>query len=149
MTRAAAVDAKVCVDATFGPPPLQDLLEYADAVIHSATKFFGGHSDVLAGVVSLKSPELLQPLLNVQERSGLFPGELECRLLCHSLPTLPVRVLTATASACLVADFLTTAPHVVRVYHPSLPSHPRQDLAMPGYAVEATTPLTNHKIDRV
>lgn len=154
---AHTVGARVLVDATFGPPPLQQLLGCgADAVMHSTTKFVGGHSDTLGGTLTVPAADASSHarLLMQQCLLGLQPGALELELLAHSLPTVLLRVQQATATATTLAGRLQAAmdagalPALTRVWHPSLPSHPQHALAQaqmlggfgPMLAIELDTP---------
>lgn len=126
---AHAVGALVVVDATFASPAVCRPLEHgADLVVHSATKYIGGHSDATGGVV-VGRPELLAPIraLRVDLGGSLAPDE--AFLLHRGLATLPLRVARHCASALEVAKALTDHPAVARVHHPGLPDHPDHDLA--------------------
>jgi cystathionine beta-lyase/cystathionine gamma-synthase len=124
----------LCVDATFAPPPLQKALEKgADLVMHSATKFLGGHSDALGGVIASRH-ELLGPIELFRRRSGGILAPETAWLLARSLRTLELRLLRATESAGRLARFLEG--RVERVLYPGLESHPDHALArrqMRGY----------------
>jgi cystathionine beta-lyase/cystathionine gamma-synthase len=120
-------DALLCVDATFAPPPLQRALAAgADLVMHSATKFLGGHSDALGGVIASRH-ELLEPIELFRRRSGGVLAPETAWLLARSLRTLELRVLRATESAERLARFLEG--RVERVHYPGLESHPDYALA--------------------
>jgi len=120
-------DALLCVDATFAPPPIQKSLERgADLVMHSATKFLGGHSDALGGVIASRH-ELLEPVELFRRRSGGVLAPETAWLLARSLRTLELRVLRATESAGRLARFLEG--RVERIHYPGLESHPDHALA--------------------
>ncbi|MHC4342172.1 MAG: trans-sulfuration enzyme family protein [Planctomycetota bacterium] len=124
---AERTDALLCVDATFAPPPLQRSLEKgADLVMHSATKFLGGHSDALGGVIASRH-ELLEPIELFRRRSGGVLAPETAWLLARSLRTLELRVLRATENAERLARFLEEK--VERVFYPGLESHPDHALA--------------------
>jgi methionine-gamma-lyase len=116
--------ALVCVDATFLPPPLQQPLRHgADLSMHSATKFLGGHSDVLGGVVSGRH-ELMERLEAFRRRTGGVLGPQTAWLLERSLATLELRARRASETARRLAGFLAESGLVLRVHYPGLPDHP-------------------------
>jgi cystathionine gamma-synthase len=118
-------------DNTFASPVLQRPLALgADLVMHSTTKFLGGHSDVLGGiVVARESGPLSARLRDFQAAGGGVPSPFDCWLLLRSLPTLPLRVRAQAASALAVARFLAADRRVERVYYPGLAAHPGHALA--------------------
>lgn len=121
--RAGALSA---VDNTWATPVWQRPFQLgADIVVHSTTKYLGGHSDVLGGAVILREDGTLlaERLRGVQSLSGGVPSPFDCWLLLRSLPTLVVRVRQQTASAGAVAAFLAQHPRVEVVHYPGLPSH--------------------------
>lgn len=127
--RVHAVGAALLVDATFASPVLQRPLELgADLVLHSATKFLGGHSDLLAGVV-LGSAAALDPIWLWRMRAGGILDPAAAYLLVRGLMTLCLRVRAQGQGALALAQALTTCPAVSRVLHPCLPSHKDQTLA--------------------
>lgn len=129
---AHAAGALCVVDNTWATPVWQNPLALgADIVMHSTTKYFGGHSDVLGGAVILKHAEsdLLPRLKNIQTLSGAVPSPFDCWLLLRSLPTLPLRVRAQTENAGRIAEFLAQHPRVERVHYPGLASHPQHDIA--------------------
>jgi len=118
------------VDNTFASPYLQRPLALgADAVIHSTTKYLGGHSDVVGGAVVANDPEMLARLTFVQNAAGAVPGPLDCFLTLRGLKTLAVRMDAHCRNAQRVAEFLATHERVTAVYYPGLPEHPGHDLA--------------------
>ncbi len=120
----------VVVDSTFASPLLQRPLELgADVVMHSATKFIGGHSDLLLGVASARDPERVERLRHARARTGATPGALESFLALRGLRTLPVRLDRAQPTACMLADRLAAHPAVSAVHHPSLPDDPGHERA--------------------
>ena len=128
LARAAGVP--LVVDSTFAPPPVCRPLEHgADLVVHSATKFFGGHSDVTGGLV-LGRPELLARVREVRVDTGGSLGPDDAVLLQRGLATLPLRVERQCASALAVAQALEQHPGVARVEHPGLASHRDHALAL-------------------
>lgn len=110
---------RLAVDNTFLSPYLsRPLLEGADIVIHSATKYLGGHSDVLAGVVAVGDPALASELYLVQNAVGAVLGPQDCFLLMRGIKTLKVRMDRQVATAGLLAQWLAERPEVRRVYYP-------------------------------
>jgi cystathionine gamma-synthase len=118
-------------DNTFATPVLQRPLELgADLVMHSTTKYLGGHSDVLGGVlVARTAGPVLDRLRDFQATVGGVPSPFDCWLVLRSLPTLPLRVRAQAAGAAAVADFLAADRRVERVHYPGLASHPGRELA--------------------
>jgi len=115
----------LAVDSTFVPPCILRPLELgADIVMHSATKYFGGHSDCLAGALSAKTPELHQQLYFIQNATGSVIGGLEAFLLHRGIKTMELRVREQSASALCIARWLESHPQVQRVMYPGLASHP-------------------------
>jgi cystathionine gamma-synthase len=135
--QAHAAGALVCCDNTFATPVLQRPLALgADLVMHSSTKYFGGHSDLTGGAVVVRDdPDLESRLRTYQSVSGAVPSPFDCWLLARSLTTLPHRVRAQSANAARLAEFLCAHPRVEHVYYPGLESHPGHELAqrqMPG-----------------
>ena len=123
--------ALVVVDNTFATPFLQRPLTLgADVVVHSTTKYIGGHSDVLGGFVATNNDDLATALKFHQYAIGAIPGPLDCYLLLRGIKTLGVRMERHCANARAVADFLSKHHSVERVYYPGLTTHP-------GHAVAA------------
>lgn len=134
ITRIAALaheaGAWCAVDNTWATPIWQRPLELgADVVMHSTTKYFGGHSDILGGCLILNDAELSARLRQIQKLSGAVPAPFDCWLTLRSLPTLPVRVRAQTETADQVAAFLAQHPRVEAVHYPGLTSHPGHDIA--------------------
>lgn len=122
----------LCVcDNTWATPVLQNPLQLgADAVVHSSTKYLGGHSDLLGGFVVLaRDDEFAQALRRIQCLCGAVPSPFECWLLLRSLSTLPLRVRTQAQSAMRVASFLDAHPAVEIVHYPGLPHHVGNEVA--------------------
>ncbi|HEX2090729.1 MAG TPA: cystathionine gamma-synthase [Actinomycetota bacterium] len=118
------------VDNTFATPYLQQPITLgADAVIHSATKYLGGHSDVVGGVAVTTTPEMQERLSFLQNAAGAVPGPLDCFLVLRGVKTLAVRMEAHCRNAALIAEFLSGHPRVKNVYYPGLPSHPDHDVA--------------------
>ncbi len=119
-----------CVDNTFASPYLQTPLDLgADLVLHSATKYLGGHSDSILGAVVTKNQELADRLRFIQNASGAIPGPMDCFLILRGIKTLHLRVQRACENAAQIAAWLLNHPAVANVYYPGLPSHPSHDIA--------------------
>lgn len=118
------------VDNTFATPYLQKPLDLgADIVMHSATKYLGGHSDVIAGALVIKDEELGKQLHFTQFATGATLGPQECFLVLRGIKTLHLRVERHCFNGQKVAEFLEQHPLVEKVLYPGLPSHPQHDLA--------------------
>ena len=125
-------DGKIllCVDNTFASPALQQpLLLGADLVVHSGTKYLGGHSDLIAGLVVTADPELGQKIKFLQNASGAILGPFDSWLLIRGIETLHLRVRQHSASARAIAAFLEQHPAVDKVYYPGLVTHPGHAIA--------------------
>jgi cystathionine gamma-lyase len=121
--------ALLAVDNTFASPYLQKPIALgADLVIHSTTKYLGGHSDVVGGAV-IGRRELLQPIAFVQNAVGGVPGPFDAWLTLRGIKTLAVRMERHCANARRLAAWLAEQPQVRRVYYPGLPNHPGHDIA--------------------
>jgi cystathionine gamma-synthase len=117
--------ALVCVDNTFATPYLQQPLTLgADVVVHSATKYLGGHSDVVGGFLALDDDELAGRLGFTQNAAGAVPAPFDCYLVLRGVKTLAVRMERHCANARAVVDLLVGHPAVERVLYPQLPDHP-------------------------
>jgi cystathionine gamma-synthase len=113
------------VDNTFATPYLQQpLLLGADIVVHSATKYLGGHSDVVGGAVAVEQDELAQRLRFTQNAAGAIPSPFDCYLVLRGLKTLAVRMERHCQNARAIVDLLVGHPAVDRVLYPQLPDHP-------------------------
>ncbi|MFO7571127.1 MAG: cystathionine gamma-synthase [Gaiellaceae bacterium] len=127
---AHAVGALVVVDNTFASPYLQLPLELgADLVLHSTTKYLGGHSDVVGGFVATNDDSLSERLAFLQKSLGAVPGPFDAWLVLRGVKTLAVRMERHCANAAVVAAFLEGHERVERVFYPGLPSHPGHALA--------------------
>lgn len=121
--------ALLAVDNTFASPYLQQPIALgADLVIHSTTKYLGGHSDVVGGAV-IGRKELLQPIAFYQNAAGGVPGPFDAYLTLRGMKTLAVRMDRHSANARRLAAWLSEQPQIERVYYPGLPSHPGHDIA--------------------
>ncbi|MCS6894214.1 MAG: PLP-dependent aspartate aminotransferase family protein, partial [Deltaproteobacteria bacterium] len=114
----------VCVDNTFASPYLQNPLKLgASVVVHSSTKYIGGHSDVIGGAVLTNDPELFSKLLFLQNAVGAVPSPFDCFLLLRSLKTLAVRMERHCSNAEKIANYLISHPKVRNVRYPGLETH--------------------------
>jgi cystathionine gamma-synthase len=127
---AHAAGAILVVDNTFATPYLQRPLELgADVVMHSTTKYLGGHSDVVGGFVATNDPTIAERLTFLQKSLGAVPGPFDCWLVLRGIKTLAVRMRQHCANAHVVAGFLDRQPRVERVLYPGLPTHPGHTIA--------------------
>ena len=123
-------DALVVVDNTFATPYLQQPLTLgADIVVHSSTKYLGGHSDVVGGLVALDDGETAERLAFLQNAVGAVPSPFDCYLVLRGVKTLAVRMDRHCANAVTIASFLERHPRIERVLYPGLPSHPGHKIA--------------------
>jgi cystathionine gamma-synthase len=122
--------AVLVVDNTFATPYLQQPLALgADLVVHSSTKYLGGHSDVVGGFVALNDDALAERLQFTQNAAGAVPGPFDCYLVLRGIKTLAVRMERHCTNARAVVDLLVGHPAVDRVLYPQLPDHPGHDAA--------------------
>ncbi|TWF44967.1 cystathionine beta-lyase [Chitinophaga polysaccharea] len=120
----------LCVDNTFASPYLQNPLDLgADIVLHSATKYLGGHSDVVHGAIIVKNEALAQQLYFIQNSCGAVPGPQDCFLVLRGIKTLHVRMQRHCENGIVVANFLRNHPKVDKVYWPGFTDHPNHDIA--------------------
>jgi cystathionine beta-lyase/cystathionine gamma-synthase len=120
----------VVVDNTFATPFLQRPLELgADLVVHSTTKYLGGHSDVIGGAVVGSDPNLHERLAFLQNAVGAVPGPVDCFLVLRGIKTLAVRLVRHSENATAIAEYLANHPKVACVLYPFHPSHPQVQLA--------------------
>lgn len=120
----------LAVDNTFASPYLQRPLEFgAHLVIHSTTKYLGGHSDVIGGAVLTSDPALFEALRYLQNAAGAVPAPWDCWLVLRGLKTLPLRMRAHGENALALAQYLESHPAVARVYYSGLSSHPQHSLA--------------------
>jgi cysteine-S-conjugate beta-lyase len=127
---AKASGCLLCVDNTFASPALQKPLALgADLVIHSATKYLGGHSDLIAGLVIAKDKELGEKIKFIQNASGAILAPFDSWLVIRGIETLPLRIKQHCINAQQVAEFLEQHPDVDKVYYPGLKSHVNHDIA--------------------
>ena len=120
----------LCVDNTFASPALQQPLSLgADLVLHSATKYLGGHSDLIAGLVIAKDAELGAKIKFLQNACGAILGPFDSWLLIRGIETLHLRIRQHCSSAQAIAEYLQSHPAVDKVFYPGLPSHPNHRIA--------------------
>lgn len=118
------------VDNTFATPYLQQPLELgADLVVHSMTKYLGGHSDAVGGAVVTRDPSLAERLAFLQNASGAVPGPMDCFLVLRGIKTLPIRMDRHAESALRIANMLEAHSKVEQVFYPFLKSHPQAGVA--------------------
>lgn len=119
------------VDNTFASPYLQSpILLGADVVVHSCTKYIGGHTDVLMGAICLNDKDLYERLMFTAKSFGPSPSPFDCYNALRSLKTLKVRMEAAVKNAYVVANFLNNHPKVEKVVYPGLKNHPQHEIAM-------------------
>ena len=122
---------QVCVDNTFASPFLQTPLDLGvDIVMHSATKYIGGHSDLIHGCVITNDEEFADKLQYIQNAAGAIPGPQDCFLVLRGIKTIHIRVQRSCENATIIANFLDNHPKVSKTYYPGFESHP-------GHAVAA------------
>ena len=122
--------ALLAVDNTFASPYLQRPIELgADLVVHSTTKYLGGHSDVIGGAV-IGRREILEPIAFYQNAAGGVPGPFDAWLVLRGMKTLGVRMERHCSNARALASWLVEQPQVERVYYPGLRNHPNHEVAL-------------------
>src|SRR5206468_2027128 len=127
---AHAAGAVLAVDNTFATPYLQRPLELgADIVVHSTTKYLGGHSDLVGGFAATGDPTIAERLAFLQNSLGAVPGPFDAWLVLRGLKTLALRMHRHCENAQAVAEFLSGHPQVERVLYPGLRDHPGHDIA--------------------
>ena len=119
----------LCVDNTFASPYLQNPLDLgADIVMHSSTKYLGGHSDVIQGALVMNDASLRERLYFIQKSCGAVPGPMDCFLMLRGIKTLHVRMKQHCENGKIIAEWLRNHPKVSKVYWPGFTDHP-------GYAI--------------
>jgi cystathionine gamma-synthase len=122
--------AILAVDNTFASPYLQNPLDLgADVVVHSTTKYIGGHSDVIGGFVATNDPTIAERLYFLQKSLGAVPSPFDCWLILRGVKTLAVRMERHCENARRIAAWLTAQPSIERVLYPGLVDHPGHDIA--------------------
>ena len=125
-----AAGAILCVDNTFASPYLQNPLDQgADIVMHSATKYLGGHSDVIQGCLVMNDSDLREKLYLIQKSCGAVPGPMDCFLVLRGIKTLHVRMQRHCENGVVIAHYLRTHPKVGKVYWCGFEDHPNFDVA--------------------
>ncbi|UYN89205.1 MAG: cystathionine gamma-synthase [Anaerolineales bacterium] len=128
--KAQASKPLFAVDNTFASPYLQQPLALgADIVIHSATKYLGGHSDVVLGLVAVNDPALAERLAFTQNAAGAVPGPMDSFLVLRGIKTLHLRMDRHGENAAAIAEYLVKHPKVSQIYYPFHASHPQHELA--------------------
>lgn len=120
----------VCVDNTFASPYLQNPLDLgADIVMHSVTKYLGGHSDVIQGALVMNDAALREQLYFIQKSCGAVPGPMDCFLVLRGIKTLHVRMQRHCENGAAIAKYLRNNPKVGKVYWPGFTDHPNHEIA--------------------
>lgn len=120
----------LAVDNTFSTPYLQSPLDLgADMVMHSVTKYIGGHSDVVMGAIVVNDDSLQERLAFIQNSCGAVPGPQDCFLVLRGIKTLHIRMQRHSENGRKIAEYLLNHPKVGKVYWPGLPSHPNHEVA--------------------
>ncbi|MEO6719728.1 MAG: cystathionine gamma-synthase [Ferruginibacter sp.] len=127
---AKKANALLCVDNTFASPYLQNPLDLgADIVMHSATKYLGGHSDVIQGSLMLNDPALREQLYFIQKSCGAVPGPMDCFLVLRGIKTLHLRMQRHSENGAAIAHYLRKHPKVEKVYWCGFEDHPGYETA--------------------
>jgi cystathionine beta-lyase/cystathionine gamma-synthase len=130
IARQQANSPLLAVDNTFATPYLQRPLTLgADLVVHSTTKYLGGHSDVVGGAIIGADIQLRERLAFLQNAIGTIPGPMDCFLILRGIKTLPIRMDRQSENAAVIADFLAGHPKVKSISYPFHSSHPQAELA--------------------
>lgn len=141
----------LCVDNTFASPYLQNPLDLgADIVMHSVTKYLGGHSDVIQGCLVMNDAELREQLYFIQKSCGAVPGPMDCFLVLRGIKTLHVRMQRHCENGEKIAHFLRNHPKVGKVYWCGFEDHPNYDIAkkqMRGFGGMMSFTLKDDNVD--
>ncbi len=130
LAKSAPQDVLVAVDNTFASPVVQQPLKLgADIVMHSSTKYLGGHSDVVGGLLAMKDEALYKELKFLQNSVGAVPGPMDCFLTLRGIKTLAIRMQRHSENAIQVARMLEDNDKIKQVLYPGLESHPQHELA--------------------
>ncbi|MDP1762970.1 MAG: cystathionine gamma-synthase [Sediminibacterium sp.] len=122
--------ALLCVDNTFASPYLQNPLDFgADIVMHSATKYLGGHSDVIQGCLMMNDAELREQLYFIQKSCGAVPGPMDCFLVLRGIKTLHIRMQRHCENGSVIAHWLRKHPKIAKVYWCGFEDHPNYAIA--------------------
>jgi cystathionine beta-lyase len=143
--------AWLCVDNTFATPYLQTPLDLgADIVMHSATKYLGGHSDVVMGALVTSDDEIAKEIYRIQNSSGAVTGPMDSFLVLRGIKTLHLRVQRHCENGEKIANFLKNHPKIDKVYWPGFESHPNHDVAkkqMRGFGGMISFTLKGNRLD--
>jgi cystathionine beta-lyase len=143
--------AWLCVDNTFATPYLQTPLDLgADIVMHSVTKYLGGHSDVVMGALVTSDDEIAKEMYRIQNSSGAVTGPMDSFLVLRGIKTLHLRVQRHCENGEKIANFLKNHPKIDRVYWPGFESHPNHDVAkkqMRGFGGMISFTLKGNKLE--
>jgi cystathionine beta-lyase/cystathionine gamma-synthase len=146
-----SVNAMLCVDNTFATPYLQNPLDLgADIVMHSVTKYLGGHSDVVMGALVTANDEIAKEMYRIQNSTGAVTAPMDSFLVLRGIKTLHLRVQRHCENGEKVAKYLVTHPKVDKVYWPGFESHPNHDIAkkqMRGFGGMISFTLKGNKIE--
>ena len=129
-TIAKTKNVLLAVDNTFASPALQNPLDLgADIVMHSATKYLGGHSDVIQGALMMNDKDLREKLYFIQKSCGAVPGPMDCFLVLRGIKTLGIRMKAHCENGKIIANWLRNHPKVAKVYWPGFEDHPNHAIA--------------------
>jgi cystathionine beta-lyase/cystathionine gamma-synthase len=148
---AKANNVLLCVDNTFASPALQNPLDLgAHIVMHSATKYLGGHSDVIQGALMINDKALRDELYFIQKSCGAVPGPMDCFLVLRGIKTLGLRMKAHCENGEKIANWLANNPKVAKVYWPGFKSNPSYEIAkkqMHGFGGMISFELANDSVD--
>lgn len=148
---AKAANAMLCVDNTFATPYLQNPLDLgADVVMHSVTKYLGGHSDVVMGALVTSNESIANEMYRIQNSSGAVTAPMDSFLVLRGIKTLHLRVQRHCENGEKVANFLATHPKVAKIYWPGFASHPNHEIAkkqMRGFGGMISFTLKGNKLE--
>ena len=151
VTLARKSNAMLCVDNTFATPYLQNPLDLgADIVMHSVTKYLGGHSDVVMGALVTSENEIAKEIYRIQNSSGAIAGPMDCFLVLRGIKTLHLRMEKHCENGARVARFLESHPSVDKVYWPGLEKHSNHNIAkeqMRGFGGMISFTLVGNNIE--
>lgn len=141
----------LAVDNTFASPALQNPLDLgADIIMHSATKYLGGHSDVIQGALMMNDKELRDQLYFIQKSCGAVPGPMDCFLVLRGIKTLGIRMKAHCENGKIIANWLRKHPKVGKVYWPGFEDHPNHSIAkkqMKDFGGMISFELKNDSVD--